>query len=76
MKELFLSLLLSCQELNIVDYQDIDFPILVLERSCFLVRDRLDKFAGKFLAGSVFDGLLGLVRYDLIANSLHQMSLP
>src|SRR3954469_19663845 len=75
MKELFLSAFLLCEELNIVDQQDVDIPELVAEAGHLVISQRIDHFVRELLAGDVADSCLRHCPLYLVPNGLHEMGL-
>ena len=75
MKQLFLSLGLVLQEMDVVDEQDVDAAVLVLEEMVLFVADCLDELVRKGLGGHVGD-LEGVeLRVSGVSNRLDQVCL-
>ena len=82
MEEFLLHGFLTNDELNIINEQDIDVTVFITKllhgvgTVSLFITDCFDNFIDKGLTGNVYDSLGIIPVNNIIANCMHQMSLP
>ena len=75
MEKLFLDTLLALEELDIVNQENIQFPVLLAKLGQLVVLQGLNELIGEALARQVSDPGILLIGQDVMTNSLKQVSL-
>ena len=75
MEKLLLCPFLACDELDVVDEQDVDVPVLVAEFLVPVVLDGVDELVREFLRRRVENLRVRVLVEDVVADGMHQMRL-
>jgi len=75
-EELFLSLFLAFEKLDVVDQKDVDVTVTVSEVVGLVVLDRVDELVGEGLARDVNDLSFGICRNHAVTDRVHEVRFP
>ena len=74
-EELFLRALLAGEELDIVDHQDVDGPVLLAEELGLAFLDGADDLVGELFTRDIEHAHLGVVLQHAVADGVHEVGL-
>ena len=74
-EEFFLRALLAGEELDIVDHQDVDGPVLLAEELGLAFLDGADDLVGELLTRDIEHAHLGVVLQHAVADGVHEVGL-
>ena len=75
MEEFLLCPLFSCDELNVIDQQEVDRPVARAEGGRVVVADRIDELIGEVLGRTIDDHRAGKQANSPVTNRVEQVRL-
>jgi hypothetical protein len=75
MKHFFLRFLLTVQELNVIQQQNVYIPIFLFKVLCAFFADGIDKLVGESFRGNVHNRKVTVLLYHIITDGMDKVGL-